>query len=149
MPDLSRCPASATDPAAFIDRSGRRVQGYRPLNPVLVESVEIDGEIECVAEGPFRGSRRVVIGHRALLESAPLCPGVSVLSNVLLPGERTQPHRHNASVVSSSIRGRGSLERARCFSRFRAVQSSAGPDGGFALVPGHFHAGRMRVQSCG
>lgn len=107
MPDIPNMPSGTPDPAVFIDRSGRHVPEYRPLNPVLVTAAEIEAEIERLAAGPFRGSRRTVIAHPGLLDSASLYPAVSVSLNVLLPGERTTPHRHNSSVVNFGIRGRG------------------------------------------
>jgi gentisate 1,2-dioxygenase len=110
MPDQSRrfdFPDGRPDPAVFIDRSGRPVPEYRPLRPVLIKGAEIEAEIERLAEAPFRGSRRTTIAHPALTGSYGLYPAVSVSLNVLLPGERTRPHRHNSSVVNFGVRGRG------------------------------------------
>jgi gentisate 1,2-dioxygenase len=100
-------PDGRPDPAVLVDRSGRPVTEYRPLRPVLVKRAQIEAEIERLAEGPFRGSRRTTIVHPALMGSHSLYPAVSVSLNVLLPGERTRPHRHNSSVVNFGIRGRG------------------------------------------
>jgi gentisate 1,2-dioxygenase len=100
-------PDGRPDPAVLVDRSGRPVTEYRPLKPVLVKGAEIDAEIERLSEGPFRGSRRSTIVHPALTASHSLYPAVSVSLNVLLPGERTRPHRHNSSVVNFGIRGAG------------------------------------------
>ena len=100
-------PPGRADPAVFVDRSGRPVTEYRPLRPLLVKGHQIDAEIERLAGGPFRGSRRASIVHPALLASNSLYPAVSVSINVLLPGERTTPHRHNSSVVNFCIRGAG------------------------------------------
>lgn len=107
MANVPDVPPGIPDPAVFIDRSGRQPYEYRPLNPVLVKGHEIDAEIERLAEAPFRGSRRVVIAHPALLDTSSLYPAVAVSLNVLLPGERTAPHRHNSSVVNFGMRGRG------------------------------------------
>jgi gentisate 1,2-dioxygenase len=110
MPDQAmrfNYPDGRPDPAVLIDRSGRPVTEYRPLKPLIVKSAEIDAEIERLCEGPFRGSRRTTIVHPALTGSRSLYPAVSVSINVLLPGERTNPHRHNSSVVNFPIRGRG------------------------------------------
>jgi gentisate 1,2-dioxygenase len=100
-------PDGKPDPAILIDRSGRSVQEYRPLKPVLIKAAQLEGEIERLAEGAFRGSRRASIVHPSLTRSHGLYPAVSVSLNVLLPGERTQPHRHNSSVVSFGVRGAG------------------------------------------
>lgn len=93
--------------ARFIDQSGRRPNEYRPLKPMLVPKAEIDAEIERLASIPFRGSRRVEIVNPALMGNGGLYPAVTVSINVLLPGERTTPHRHNSSVVNFGIQGSG------------------------------------------
>jgi len=93
--------------AVFVDQSGRRPSQYRPLKPLLITKAEIDAEIERLAEGSFRGSRRAEIVNPALMPSGSLYPAVTVSLNVLLPGERTQPHRHNSSVVNFCIQGSG------------------------------------------
>jgi len=93
--------------AVFNDRSGRPTNEYRPLKPLLVSKAEIDAEVERLASGPFRGSRRAEIVNPALLGSGSFYPAVTVSLNVLLPGERTQPHRHNSSVVNFAIEGSG------------------------------------------
>lgn len=94
--------------AVFVDRSGRDPIEFRPLKPLIVPKAEIDAEIERLCEGEFRGSRRSTIVNPALMQSRSLYPAVSVSLNVLLPGERTRPHRHNSSVVNFAIQGSGS-----------------------------------------
>ena len=93
--------------AVFVDKSGRVPNQYRLLKPMLIPKAEIDAEIARLAEGEFKGSRRSVIVNPALLGSGSLYPAVSVSVNVLLPGERTRPHRHNSSVVNFGIQGSG------------------------------------------
>lgn len=93
--------------AQFVDQSGRRPNQFRPLKPLLVSKAEIDAEIERLADGPFRGSRRAEVVNPALLGNGGLYPAVTVSINVLLPGERTTPHRHNSSVVNFGIQGSG------------------------------------------
>src|SRR4051812_35452976 len=93
--------------AVFVDQSGRRPNTYRPLKPMLVAKAQIDAEIVRLTAGPFRGSRRVEIVNPALLGSGSMYPAVTVSINVLLPGERTRPHRHNSSVVNFGIQGSG------------------------------------------
>lgn len=110
MPDQEtrfEFPDGRPDPALMLDRSGRAAHEYRPLKPVLIKRAQIEAEIERLSEGEFRGSRRVAIVHPALASSFSLYPAVSVSLNVLLPGERTKPHRHNSSVVNFGVRGRG------------------------------------------
>lgn len=91
----------------FVDQSGRAPNPYRPLKPLLITKAELDAEIERLAAGPFRGSRRSEIVNPALMESGSLYPAVTVSLNVLLPGERTRPHRHNSSVVNFAVEGAG------------------------------------------
>lgn len=91
----------------FNDRSGRTPVDYRALKPVIIGRETIEREIERLCEGEFRGSRRVEIVHPALTASGSLYPAVAVSLNVLLPGERTRPHRHNSSVVNFGIQGGG------------------------------------------
>ena len=93
--------------AVFVDESGRTPDPYRPLKPLLVTKAEIDAEIARLASGPFQGSRRSLIANPALMSSGSLYPAVSVSLNVLLPGERTRPHRHNSSVVNFAVQGSG------------------------------------------
>lgn len=93
--------------AIFSDKSGRPVNQTRPLKPILIPKAEIDAEVERLASGPFRGSRRAEIVNPALQNSGSLYPAVTVSLNVLLPGERTRPHRHNSSVVNFGIQGAG------------------------------------------
>jgi gentisate 1,2-dioxygenase len=93
--------------AVFVDRSGRPPADYRPLKPLLIPKAQIDAEIERLTHGPFRGSRRVEIVNPALMGSGSLYPAVTVSLNVLLPGERTKPHRHNSSVVNFGVQGSG------------------------------------------
>jgi gentisate 1,2-dioxygenase len=93
--------------AQFVDRSGRRPHPYRGLKPLLITKSEIDEEIDRLSQGPFRGSRRTEIVNPALQPSSSLYPAVTVSLNVLLPGERTRPHRHNSSVVNFAIKGSG------------------------------------------
>ena len=93
--------------AQFVDRSGRRPNEFRPLKPLLISKAEIDEEIERLASQPFRGSRRVEVVNPALMGNGGLYPAVTVSINVLLPGERTTPHRHNSSVVNFPIQGSG------------------------------------------
>jgi gentisate 1,2-dioxygenase len=93
--------------ATFVDRSGQVPSDYRPLQPLLISKAEIEDQVERLCEGTFRGSRRVEIVNPALMQSGSLYPAVTVSLNVLLPGERTTPHRHNSSVVNFAIQGSG------------------------------------------
>jgi gentisate 1,2-dioxygenase len=106
-PSIPDVPPGSPESAVFVDRSGRAPVEYRPLRPLLVPRAQIEAEVERLCEGPFRGSRRAAIVHPGLLGSSSLYPAVSVTLNVLLPGERTRPHRHNSSVVNFAVQGGG------------------------------------------
>ncbi|HZO37334.1 MAG TPA: cupin domain-containing protein [Solirubrobacteraceae bacterium] len=106
-PKVPDVPNGTPDNPVFIDRSGRQEVEYRPLKPMLITKDQIEAEIERLASGPFRGSRRSTIAHPALLATGALYPAVKVTLNVLLPGERTAPQRHNSSVVNFAIKGSG------------------------------------------
>jgi gentisate 1,2-dioxygenase len=93
--------------AIFVEKSGRPVNQHRPLKPIVIPKAQIDAEIERLAAGPFRGSRRSEIVNPVLQNSGSLYPAVTVSINVLLPGERTRPHRHNSSVVNFGVQGAG------------------------------------------
>jgi gentisate 1,2-dioxygenase len=93
--------------AYVIDQSGRQPIDYRPLAPVIITREEIDAEIERLAEGRFLGSRRSAIVHPGLVDGFGLMPAARVSLNVLKPGEKTAPHRHNSSVVNFCLRGGG------------------------------------------
>ena len=93
--------------AEFVDQSGRTPSTYRPLKPLIVTKAEIDAEIERLAAMPFRGSRRSEIVNPALRQSGSMYPAVTISLNVLLPGERTVPHRHNSAVVNFAAHGSG------------------------------------------
>lgn len=93
--------------AIFVDKSGRTPSQFRPLKPLLVPKADIEAEIERLTIGPFRGSRRTEIVNPALMGSGSFYPAVSISINVLLPGEKTRPHRHNSSVVNFPIKGTG------------------------------------------
>jgi gentisate 1,2-dioxygenase len=99
--------AYMADQPVVIDRSGRPETEYRPLQPVILRGAQLEEEIERLAEGPFRGSRRAEVLHPGLVDTSGLMPACTMSINVLLPGERTKPHRHNAAVVNFGMRGSG------------------------------------------
>jgi gentisate 1,2-dioxygenase len=57
---------------------------------------------------PDDGRRRSLIAHPCAVEPGlGLAPGIQVALNVLRPGERTRPIRHNSTQLDFCIRGRG------------------------------------------
>jgi gentisate 1,2-dioxygenase len=105
--------------AYLLDQSGRDAVEYRPLKPIIIRAETIEREIERLAALPAAGRRRSVVVHPGLLEGFGLMPSCTVSICVLLPGERTTPHRHNSSVVNFCVRGTGRSVIAGRDVRFR------------------------------
>lgn len=93
--------------AHLLDLTDRETPEYRPLAPIIVRGAEIEAEVERLAAQAMRDRRRTVIVHPGLFGNRALMPACTVSLNVLLPGERTTPHRHNSSVVNFALRGGG------------------------------------------
>jgi gentisate 1,2-dioxygenase len=95
----------------LVDVSGRPVDAEPDFwEPVIVRAAEIDDEIErlCAAPAPPDGRRSALVVHpKAPADIPSLNPGVRVSIDVLLPGERTRPVRHNSTMVGFCIRGSG------------------------------------------
>lgn len=90
-----------------LDMTDREAVDHRPLAPVLVPKAVIEAEIERLSKVEMTDRRRSVIVHPGLAEGFGFMPACTVSINVLLPGERTKPHRHNSSVVNFALRGGG------------------------------------------
>jgi gentisate 1,2-dioxygenase len=110
--------------ARFVDRSGAAAVAPDLWPALLVPSEAIEAEVARLTAlpPPGNGRRRALIVHpRATEPGLGLAPGIQVALEVLLPGERTRPIRHNSTVVNFCIRGRGrSIVAARSipFGRF-------------------------------
>lgn len=94
----------------FQDRTGAEEQGLDLWPPVIVRKADIEAEIDrlAAAPAPVNGRRRSLIVHPRSQGPGPgLAPGIQVALEVLMPGERTKPIRHNSSTVSFCIAGRG------------------------------------------
>lgn len=102
----------------IIDRSGAALASgpifkQRPSDtwpPIIVRAAEIDAEIERLAalERPANGRRQALFVHPAASgRGMGFAPGIQVTLDVLLPGERTEPIRHNSTQVNFCIRGGG------------------------------------------
>lgn len=79
---------------------------------LIVTGEEIDAEVERLAslERPADGLRRSLVVHpRATHPGLGLAPGIRVALEVLLPGEQTEPVRHNSTQIGFCIRGGGSV----------------------------------------
>jgi len=78
---------------------------------LVIPRAEIEAEVDRLARlaPPADGRRHSLVVHpRASAPGLGLAPGIRVTLEVLLPGEKTRPIRHNSTVVSFCIRGGGS-----------------------------------------
>jgi gentisate 1,2-dioxygenase len=102
----------------LIDRSGvpladKPIADLRPSDswpPVIVTAAQIEAEIDRLAglPRPANGRRQVQFVHPSAVGAGNgLAPGIQVTLDVLLPGERTAPIRHNSTQVNFCIRGTG------------------------------------------
>ena len=96
--------------ARFIDRTGTSSPGLDLWPALIVPKEDIDAEIARLASlpAPANGRRAAVIAHpRAAAPGLGLAPGIRVTLDVLQPGERTAPVRHNSTTVTFCIGGSG------------------------------------------
>lgn len=98
-------------PTPFLDTSGAPADREPAFwEPMIVRRADIDTEIErlCSLPEPDGGRRSALVVHPRAPETIPsLNPGVRVSIDVVLPGERTRPIRHNSTMVGFCIRGTG------------------------------------------
>jgi gentisate 1,2-dioxygenase len=96
--------------ARFIDRTGTDAAPIALWPALVVPRAAIEAEIERLTAlpAPANGRRSALIVHpRAREPGLGLAPGIRVSLNVLRPGERTRPIRHNSTQVEFCIRGGG------------------------------------------
>src|ERR1700687_385348 len=96
--------------AHFVDRTNAETPQLDLWPAIVIPREEIDAEVERLAHlpRPENGRRASLVVHpRAQAPGLGLAPGIEVSINVLLPGERTHPIRHNSTAVSFCIRGGG------------------------------------------
>ena len=108
MQELKR--GFASRQALFIDQTSTRPRDNRLWEPVVITREEIEAEVARLAALPVPddGRRQSLIVHPAAGNGTPgLAPGIQVMLQVLLPGEKTRPMRHNATEVNFCIRGGG------------------------------------------
>jgi gentisate 1,2-dioxygenase len=93
----------------FLDISGFPAAPIKGWSPLVVKKAQIDAEIERLSDEslPEHGIRAARVVHPEA-PSFGLAPDIDVTINVLKPGERTTPIRHNSAQVSICIRGSGS-----------------------------------------
>jgi gentisate 1,2-dioxygenase len=96
--------------ARFIDQSGRTTPALDLWPALIIAKEDIDAEVQRLAQlpPPANGRRSSLIVHpRAQQPGLGLAPGIRVSLDVLQPGERTAPIRHNSTTVNFCICGRG------------------------------------------
>lgn len=96
--------------ARFVDRSGARPAEPELWPPVVIAKEQLEAEVERLTSTPPPpdGRRSSLIVHpNAKAPGFGLAPGIQVSLDVLLPGERTRPRRHNSTQVSFCIQGGG------------------------------------------
>ncbi len=98
----------------FVDRTGVAAKPIELIPPVVVPKEAIEAEVARLAAlpAPPNGRRVSHIVHPGAGAGDGFAPGIAVSISVLLPGERTQPIRHNSSQVNFCIRGGGQTKIA-------------------------------------
>ncbi|MCA9771714.1 MAG: cupin domain-containing protein, partial [Myxococcales bacterium] len=89
--------------------------GAAPWRPIVIRREAIDAEIARLSSlpAPPDGRRCSLIVHpRASAPGWGLAPGIRVSLEVLLPGERTAPARHNSTQLGFCIAGAGAVQFA-------------------------------------
>jgi len=96
--------------ARFVDRTNVATPQLDLWPATVIAKEELDAEVERLAHlpPPSNGRRSSLIVHpRAQAPGLGLAPGIQVSINVLKPGERAQPLRHNSTAVHFGLRGGG------------------------------------------
>lgn len=99
-----------SDQMKFSDRTGAPAPKIDLWPSIVIPKKDIEAEVERLASlpAPENGRRCSLIVHpRAEAPGLGLAPGIEVSLNVLNPGERTAPVRHNSTQVNFCIGGRG------------------------------------------
>ena len=107
----------------FVDRSGYVTPKIDLWPSIVISKEEIEAEVDRLASlpPPANGRRRSLIVHPNE-NGTGLAPGIQVALDVLKPGERTKPIRHNSSQVNFCIRGRGHADGQRPADQLRPVR---------------------------
>jgi gentisate 1,2-dioxygenase len=98
-----------SDAFKFIDVTGKTPDPIDLWPATVIPKEAIDAEIERLAAlpRPANGRRRSLIAHPRAGIGNGLAAGIQVALDVLLPGERTEPFRTNATQVNFCIHGAG------------------------------------------
>ncbi|HEY2664055.1 MAG TPA: hypothetical protein VGI47_06915 [Candidatus Binataceae bacterium] len=95
--------------ARFVDQTGASAPSLDLWPSIVITREAIEAEVERLANvpAPINGRRQSLIVHPNASTGNGLAPGIQVSLDVLKPGERTKPIRHNSSQVNFCIRGQG------------------------------------------
>jgi gentisate 1,2-dioxygenase len=96
--------------ARLIDVSGAKAPELARWSPVVIPKEQIEDQVMRLAgaPAPANGRRSALIAHPESKDPAVgLAPGIRVTLDVLLPGERTKPIRHNSTQANFCIQGAG------------------------------------------
>ncbi len=94
----------------FVDLSGAKAPELERWSPVVIPKEQIEEQVKRLAGAPAPGNgrRSALIAHpESKAPGVGLAPGIRVTLDVLLPGERTQPVRHNSTQANFCIQGGG------------------------------------------
>jgi gentisate 1,2-dioxygenase len=131
--------------ARFVDRTGTAAESIALWPALVIPRARLEAEIERLARlpKPADGRRRALIVHpRAQAPGLGLAPGIQVALNVLQPGERTRPIRHNSTQVDFCIRGAGRADVAGRIIDFARYDVWNTP----AMAPYSIHNDRADLQ---
>ena len=95
----------------LVDVSGAPASELTRWSPVVIPKEQLEEQVTRLSgrPAPANGRRSVLLAHPESKEPGlGLAPGIRVTLDVLLPGERTQPIRHNSTQVNFCIQGGGS-----------------------------------------
>lgn len=98
--------------ARAVETTGRGPSLPTPWVPLKITAAEIQKTIERLSRGPApaNGRRSAALVHPESTTGRSFAPGVEVVIEVLLPGERTTPQRRNSSLVQIGIEGSGTVQ---------------------------------------
>lgn len=98
--------------ARAVETSGEGPAQPTPWAPLRITAAEIRDTIERLSLGqaPANGRRSAALVHPESTSGRSFAPGVEVVVEVLLPGERTTPLRRNSSLVQIGVEGSGAVK---------------------------------------
>ncbi|BBG00096.1 MULTISPECIES: cupin domain-containing protein [Pseudonocardia] len=102
---------TATDVSHAVATVGEGPAQPTPWAPLRITAAEIRETVDRLSQGaaPANGRRSAVLVHPESGTGRSFAPGVEVVIEVLLPGERTTPVRRNSSLVQIGIEGSGTV----------------------------------------